>query len=285
MVAGADGSIQADFPVGIDLRPIGKDFAWWCAQAKRLDAAGYAGIWHLDYLMSARPRTQAIPESFTTLAFTAAVTSRLMLGTYVANVMNRHPAVLAKAAATFQEASGGRLILGIGIGGTGPDNEAYGIPFPPVPERVERLVEAVAVLRALWTGGPVTLEGRYYPLRDAVSYPIPEPPPPIIIGGETRAGARLAGRIGDGWTTMSLQFERDLPAYLESLSASGRERRGQRVLVAFDLPDGERLEDSLWTKAPEAEAERWRAAGADGAIVAAKTTADVDALVHAAERR
>lgn len=67
-------------------------------------------------------------------------------------------------AATLQEVSRGRLVLGIGIGGHPAEHEAYGIPFPPVPERVSRLEEAVAVLRALWSGEPVTLDSPFYPL-------------------------------------------------------------------------------------------------------------------------
>ncbi len=228
-------------------------------------------------------------EAWTTLAFTAAATSRITLGTFVANVMNRHPAVLARMAATFQEASGGRLVLGIGIGGAPSEHEAYGIPFPPIPDRVEHLKEAVAVLRALWTGGAVSLEGRHYALRDAYAYPVPVPPPPIIVGGETPAGARLAGRIGDGWTAFSETFERDLPTYLDSLGAAGRERAGQRVLVGFqwskgDWSQGRGLDESPWVHAPAEEAARWRAAGADGAIVSARTTEEVDALIAAADR-
>ena len=64
--------------------------------------------------------------------------------------------------------------------------------FPEARERAARLTEAVAVMRALWTGGPVTRSSPFYPLREAYAHPVPVPPPPIIIGGETAAGARLA---------------------------------------------------------------------------------------------
>jgi alkanesulfonate monooxygenase SsuD/methylene tetrahydromethanopterin reductase-like flavin-dependent oxidoreductase (luciferase family) len=284
------GQRAAPFPVGVNLRSIGVTVDWWQAQAVRLEAAGYAGVWSWDHFISRGTKTDPVLEAWTTLAFAAAATSRITVGTFVANVMNRHPAVLARMAATFQEASGGRLVLGIGIGGAPGEHEAYGIPFPPIPERVERLEEAVAVLRALWTGGPVSLEGRHFPLRDAYAYPVPTPPPPIIVGGETRAGARLAGRIGDGWTPFSETFERDLPTYLEALRAAGRERERQRVLVGFqwskgDWSQGRGLAESPWIHAPTEEAERWQAAGADGAIVSARTTEEVDALIGAADRR
>jgi alkanesulfonate monooxygenase SsuD/methylene tetrahydromethanopterin reductase-like flavin-dependent oxidoreductase (luciferase family) len=281
---------NAEFPVGINLRSIGVTVDWWRTQAIRLEAAGYAGVWTWDHFVSRGTRTDPVLEAWTTLAFAAAATSRITVGTFVANVMNRHPAVLARMAATFQEASGGRLVLGIGIGGHPAEHEAYGIPFPAVEERVERLEEAVAVLRALWTGGPVSLDGRFYPMRDAYAYPIPAPAPPIIIGGETTAGARLAARIGDGWTSFSPTFERDLPTYLDGLRAAGRDRARQRVLVGFqwskgDWSKGKGVADSAWVHAPAEEAARWREAGADGAVVSARTTEDVDALIGAAGRR
>jgi alkanesulfonate monooxygenase SsuD/methylene tetrahydromethanopterin reductase-like flavin-dependent oxidoreductase (luciferase family) len=279
----------ATFAIGVNLRSIGVTVDWWRAQAVRLEAAGYAGVWTWDHFISRGTRTDPVLEAWTTLAFTAAATSRITVGTFVANVMNRHPAVLARMAATFQEASGGRLVLGIGIGGAPDEHDAYGIPFPPIPERVERLEEAVAVLRALWTGGPVSLNGRHYPLKDAYAYPVPTPPPPIIVGGETPAGARLAARLGDGWTAFSETFERDFPTYLDSLRAAGRERASQRVLVGFqwakgDWSQGRGLAESPWVHAPADEAARWRAAGADGAIVSARTTEEVDALVAASDR-
>jgi alkanesulfonate monooxygenase SsuD/methylene tetrahydromethanopterin reductase-like flavin-dependent oxidoreductase (luciferase family) len=189
-------------------------------------------------------------------------------------------------ASTLQIASGGRLVLGIGIGGAPKEHEAYGIDFPAAPERVARLEEAVAVIRALWSGGPVTRDSPFYPLRDASAYPVPIPPPPIVVGGETAAGARLAGRIGDGWSAFDDNFEANLPVYLESLAASGRRREDQRVIVGFqgDWLSDESIAESPWVTAPTETWERWREAGADGAIVLARTTADVDALVEAAER-
>jgi alkanesulfonate monooxygenase SsuD/methylene tetrahydromethanopterin reductase-like flavin-dependent oxidoreductase (luciferase family) len=204
----------------------------------------------------------------------------------VANVMNRHPAVLARMASTLQIASGGRLILGIGIGGHPREHAAYGIDFPDAPERVARLEEAVAVVRALWTGGPITRPSPFYPLVEAHAWPIPDPTPRIIIGGETPAGARLAARIGDGWNTFDDTFEARLPLYLEALDAAGRRREDQHVYVGFQgewLSD-ETLVGSPWVDAPAETWARWRDAGADGAIILARTTADVDALVDAVER-
>ncbi len=202
--------------------------------------------------------------------------------TFVLNVMNRPPSIVARMAATLQEASAGRLVLGIGIGGHPAEHAAYGVPFPASPERVARLEEAVAVLRALWTGGPVTRASLYYPLEEAFAFPVPAPAPPIIVGAETPAGAALAGRIGDGWTVPAGLLLERLPVYLDALAGTGRERSTTRVLAAFDLGKGESLAGSPWVEDPAGSAVRWREAGADGAVVGARTTADVDLLVHAA---
>ena len=273
-------------PIGVSIRAIRAEPGWWLESARRLDAAGYAGVWSWDHFMGRGKSPAPVVESWTILAMAAASTSQITVGTFVANVMNRHPALLARMASTLQVASGGRLVLGIGIGGAPKEHAAYGMEFPDAPERVARLEEAVAVLRALWTGGPVSRPSPWYPLVDATALPIPEPPPPIIIGGETPAGARLAGRIGDGWSTFDDNFAQNLPLYLEALAATGRPRDEQRVLVGFQgdwLGDSD-IAETEWCREPRAAWERWREVGADGAIVLARSTEDIDALVEAVER-
>jgi alkanesulfonate monooxygenase SsuD/methylene tetrahydromethanopterin reductase-like flavin-dependent oxidoreductase (luciferase family) len=273
-------------PIGVSLRTIRAEPRWWLESARRLDEAGYDGVWAWDHFMGRGDPTVPVVENWTALAMTAGATSRIRVGSFVANVMNRHPAVLARMASTLQIASGGRLVLGIGIGGHPAEHEAYGIDFPPAQERVARLEEAVAVIRALWTGGPVTRDSPYYPLKDAYAFPVPAPAPPIIVGGETAAGARLAGRIGDGWSAFSDNFEKNLPQYLESLETAGRRREDQRVFVGFQGGDwlGDDVLAGPWLAHPRETWARWHAAGADGAIVLARTTGDVDGLVEAAGR-
>jgi alkanesulfonate monooxygenase SsuD/methylene tetrahydromethanopterin reductase-like flavin-dependent oxidoreductase (luciferase family) len=276
----------SSLPIGVCIRPIRAEPAWWLESARRLAEAGYVGVWAWDHFMGPDDRTVPVVEAWTILTATAASTSRVTVGTFVVNVMNRHPAVLARMASTLQIVSGGRLILGIGIGGNPTEHASLGIDFPPPAERVARLEEAVAVLRALWGGGPVSRPSPFYPLDDAYARPIADPPPRILIGGETRAGARLAGRLGDGWSTFDDNFEANLPAYLEALEASGRRREDQLVLVGVqgDWLDDARIAGSPWVVDPRATWERWRAAGADGAVLTAKSTEDVDALVEAVER-
>jgi alkanesulfonate monooxygenase SsuD/methylene tetrahydromethanopterin reductase-like flavin-dependent oxidoreductase (luciferase family) len=278
--------VSDGLPIGITLRSIRAEPLWWLESARRLEAAGYAGVWSWDHFMGRGDLTVPVVEGWTILSMAAAQTSRMTVAPFVINVMNRHPAVLARMASTLQIASGGRLILGIGIGGHPKEHAAYGIEFPPPPERVARLEEAVAVMRALWTGGPLTRESPFYPLTEAYARPVPTPPPPIVVGGETPAGARLAARIGDGWSTFDDTFEKHLPLYLEALEAAGRKRSDQRVYVGFqgDWLGDEDIASSPWVQAPRETWERWHAAGADGAVVLARTTEDVDALVAATDR-
>ena len=273
-------------PIGVTIRTIRAEPEWWLESARRLDEAGYAGIWAWDHFMGRGDLTVPVVENWTILAMAAARTSRITVGPFVANVMNRHPALLARMASTLHIASGGRLVLGIGIGGAPKEHAAYGMEFPEAKERAARLEEAIAVIRALWTGGPVTRESPYYPLHEAVAFPIPRAAPAIIIGGETPAGARLAGRIGDGWSTFDDNFQQNLPIYLEALESAGRSRADQQVLVGFQgewLGESD-ISKSPWVREPRAEWQRWQEIGADGAIVLARTSADVDALVEAVAR-
>jgi alkanesulfonate monooxygenase SsuD/methylene tetrahydromethanopterin reductase-like flavin-dependent oxidoreductase (luciferase family) len=275
-------------PIGVTLRSIRATPAWWLESARRLDAAGYAGLWSWDHFIGKGDRTVPVVEGWTILTAAAATTREATVGTFVINVMNRHPAVLARMASTLQDLSGGRLILGIGIGGHPDEHRALGIPFPEAPERVARLEEAIAVIRAIWAGGPISRSSPFYPLDDAVVGIGSSPPPPIVIGGETISGARLAGRLGDGWSAFEDNFERHLPAYLEALEAGGRARADQRLLVGFQgadwLGSHSSIAGSPWVEAPREAWARWHEAGADGAIVLARTTADVDALVGATDR-
>jgi len=273
-------------PIGVCLRSIRAEPGWWLESARRLDAAGYAGLWCWDHFVGKGDKTVPVVEAWTILSMAAAQTSQATVGPFVLNVMNRHPALVARMASTLQIASGGRLVLGIGIGGAPKEHEAYGIDFPAAPERVARLEEAVAVIRALWTGGPVTRPSLFYPLVEAYAHPVPDPAPRIVIGGETPAGARLAARIGDGWSTFDDTFEAHLPLYLEALEAAGRRREDQTVIVGFqaDWLGDAVFRDTPWFTDPRGTWARWREAGADGAIVLARTTDDVDALVEAVGR-
>lgn len=269
--------------VGVTVAPIGIAFERWRDAAVRIDRAGFAGIWTWDHLAS-RGSKRPILEAWTSLAALASVTSRATLGTLVTNVMVRHPAHLARVVATVHEASLGRAAVGIGIGGDPAEHDAYGLPLPAPAERVERLLETVAILRALWSGGSVTRDSPDHPLRDALAEPVLDPPPAILVAGQTREGARMAARAGEGWTTRPDLLERLLPVYRTACEAAGRSPG--RVVVGFEGPRAgiDYVAGTAWERDPEAELDAWRRRGVDDVVLTARTPADVDALERMAGR-
>jgi alkanesulfonate monooxygenase SsuD/methylene tetrahydromethanopterin reductase-like flavin-dependent oxidoreductase (luciferase family) len=271
-------------PIGVDLTAIGVPAAWWLQSARRVEAAGFRTVWSWDHFVSRGRLDDPVLECWTTLTAAAARTSTLRVGSFVSNVMNRHPAVLARIAATLADLSGGRLELGIGIGGHPAEHHAYGIPFPDAPERAARLEEAVHVLRLLFSGGPVDFDGRFYQLTAAHAFPAPKPPPRIIVGGEKAAGARLAARIGDAWTTFAGAWDDLSPVYLDALAGAGRQRSDVSVLIGLDL-DHERSADDQPLLADLAEtAAEWHERGADEIVLHWIRPQELAAVLAAGER-
>jgi G6PDH family F420-dependent oxidoreductase len=273
-------------PIGVAIGSIGATPQWWLDSARRLEAAGYRAAWCWDHFVGGGDKTVPVVEQWTILGAAAGATTSLRLGTFVTNVMNRHPAVVARMASTLQLASGGRFTLGVGIGGNPPEHRAYGIDFPEKPERADRLEEAIAVIRGLWSGGPVSRPSPFYPLTEAHAFPVPEPAPRILVGAASPRGLRIAARRGDGWAAETDDFERLLPTYDEALAAEGRTRADAWIAVGFG--SGKSGQDALpgspWIEAPREAWERWAELGANEAIVPARTTRDVDMLIEAAGR-
>jgi alkanesulfonate monooxygenase SsuD/methylene tetrahydromethanopterin reductase-like flavin-dependent oxidoreductase (luciferase family) len=285
---GAQGATprSAVLPVGVSIGSIGATPKWWLESAIRLEAAGYPAIWSWDHVVGKGDKRVPVVEQWTMLSVAAGATKTIRLGTFVTNVMNRHPALLARMASTLQEASGGRLTVGIGIGGGAPEHRAYGIDFPEPRERAARLEEAVAVIRALWTGGPVTRPSRFYPLEAAHAFPVPDPAPRLLIGAGSPAGIRIAARIGDGWAAEIDGFEQLLPGYREALAAEGHTIEDQWIALGFGggKSGEDALQDSPWVERPRDEWARWSEQGVDEVVVTARTTNDIDALVGAVDR-
>ena len=246
-------------PVGLNLSSIGVSAEWWLDAARRVEDAGLDSVWIWDHFISRGRLADPVLECWTMLAAAAVSAERLRIGSFVSNVMNRHPAVLARMAATVAELSGGRLELGVGAGGHPAEHEAYGIDFPPRPERAEHLVESIDVLRRLFEGGPVDYEGGHYRLEAAHAFPVPLPPPRIILGGETPAGARLAARHADAWTCFGRRYDELRPVFEAELQAIGRDRVDVPVLVGLEVDE---LGPSL-----EALTAGWRERGAAELIV------------------
>lgn len=276
----------ARLPIGVAIGSIGATPRWWLESARRLELAGYRTVWCWDHFVGGGDRTVPVVEQWTILAATAGSTSEIRLGTFVTNVMNRHPALVARMASTLQAASGNRLSVGIGVGGNPAEHRAYGIDFPEIGERASHLEEALAVIRALWSGGPVTRPSPYYPLTEAHAFPVPNPAPRLLVGAASPRGLRIAARLGDGWAAEIDDFERLLPSYDEALAAEGKSRRDAWIAVGFGSGRSGRdaLTDSPWVRDPRAAWEHYAAAGANEVIVPARTPNDIDALVEAAGR-
>jgi len=251
--------VSSPIPIGLNLASIGVEAAWWLRAARRVEEAGLGSAWIWDHFVSRGRRTDPVLECWSMLAAAAVRTERIRLGSFVTNVMNRHPAVLARIVATTSELSGRRLELGIGAGGHPAEHHAYGMAFPAGSERAARLDEAITLLRLLLAGGPADFEGRYYRLEDAHAFPAPVPAPRIIVAGESPVGTRLAARRGDAWTCFASRFDELLPAFEAELAEAGRRRSDVSIVVGIEVEDLGRDLDELGAS--------WHERGADELIV------------------
>ncbi len=168
------------------------DAASWQALARRAEELGYDALVVPDHLSE-----QLAPIA--ALATAAAATTRLRIGSYVFANDFRHPLILAREAATLDLLSGGRLLLGLGAGWRVADYRQLGLPYDPAGTRIERLEEAVGLVKRLLAGEEVSHEGRHYRLEGARIDPLPvqRPHPPIVLGGGGRRMLRLAAREAD----------------------------------------------------------------------------------------
>lgn len=159
------------------------------AAALRAEAAGFRSFVRSDhYLGFGVPGLPGPTDSWITLAGLARETTRITLGTMVSSATFRLPGPFAVTVAQVDAMSGGRVVLGIGTGWSEDEHHAYGIPFPPLGERFDRLTEQLQILTGMWTtpvGDHFSFEGRHYTVRDspALPKPVQRPHPPIIIGG------------------------------------------------------------------------------------------------------
>jgi probable F420-dependent oxidoreductase len=172
--------------------PPGADASSWMQLARRAEDLGYDLLTvadHFDDQLAPIPAVMAA----------ATATTTLRVGTMVLSNDYRHPAVLAKEAATIDVLSGGRLELGLGAGWMRADYEQAGLRFAPARERIDRLAEAVMVIKRLLGGGTVDFEGEHYTVRGlrGTPEPVQRPHPPILIGGGGRRLLTLAAREAD----------------------------------------------------------------------------------------
>lgn len=187
------------------------DFEKLAKVAEDCERLGYDSIWAYDHLAPYWTRRGQAFECWTLLAAIAQRTKKIKLGSLVTNVNLRNPALLAKITSSLDNLSDGRLILGLGTGDRMSRSEllSYGYSFASVDERVERLREAVLILKAMWTKDQATFEGRYHRVLNAVNYPKPiqKPHPPIWIGGKHPKILDVVAEMADGWNYWEIRRE------------------------------------------------------------------------------
>ena len=247
----------------------------WRRLARAAEDGGFEALFRSDHLtgLFGDPKRAAL-DTWASLTWLASSTSRIRFGPLVCPLTFHHPALLAKRAAAVAELAGGRFDLGIGAGWHEGEHAMFGIPFPGLKERMDRLECGARAIRALWQGRPVTLEQPYYPLRDAESYPLPPGGRvPLVIGGrgEKRALPIIAA-CADEWNTTRITLD-EYPAKRERLDGLCRAAKRdpatirRSLMVPYIVGRDARERDArlvnarrIFPRVPENEA-AWRAAG------------------------
>src|SRR5437660_5819464 len=167
--------------------------AEWAKQARTIESLGYSTLFMPDHFVD----TELAP--MVALSFAAAATDTLHIGMLVLGNDYKHPAVVAKEAATLDVLSGGRLEFGLGAGWMTADYAALGLPYDSPGTRIARLGEALAVIKGAWGDGAFDLSGDHYRITayDGLPKPLQRPRPPIVVGGGGPKVLRLAGREAD----------------------------------------------------------------------------------------
>ena len=229
---------KALFSVGGSSGLVWSDFLEIC---QTCDDLGYHGFYPSDHLMLIqRGRGSNLRlEGLTVMAAMSGHTKNLRLGMLVINNNFRHPVITAKMINTIDHASGGRVEMGIGSGNIPAEFEAHGIPWPKFSERLDRLDEALDVMKALWTEEPASYEGKYYQLRDAPMEPKPvqKPYPPIIIGGTGERTMRVAAKHADDYNQITAlrQAEANIAKFKTICAEEGRDPAGMRFSIQIPI--------------------------------------------------
>jgi probable F420-dependent oxidoreductase len=229
--------------------------------AQEAERLGYHSLWVLQRLLFPvapqndyppmagqpwPPAFESVADPIVSLAFVAAATSRIRLGTSVLVMPYYTPVMLAKQLATLDRVSGGRLDVGLGIGWSRDEYDAVGVPYDD--RRGRRADEFLACLKAIWTEDPVEFHGEFYRVPRAFVRPRPVqvPHPPITVGGFGLAAVRRAVRLGDGFAGGGMPFDRVAPQIQEMRLAAERAGRDPARLQVvcrgtfrpFDAPQG-----------------------------------------------
>ena len=228
--------------------------------AKAAEDAGFDLVTVMDHFYQIRgigPETEPMMEAYSTLSALATQTSRVKLGTLVTGVTYRNPALLAKQVTTLDVISKGRAILGIGAAWNEDEHKGYGIEFPPIGKRMDRLDEALTIAKLMFTQDRPSFEGTYYKIDRALNVPRPVQPggPKILIGGtgERRTLRLLAqhGDIGHWFGGPIEELNRKKQIFIEHCEAVKRDPSqvlltlGVGLVLAENEKDGKAILESL----------------------------------------
>lgn len=230
------------FSVGLPQNVTGDDPRVVAAYAARAEALGFDGLWALDSALGGPTGHAPLLDGPHLLSHAAAVTERVRLGVAVIVMGRRQPALLARELATIDRLSGGRLVVGVGLGA--PETERVAALGFPTDRRVRRLTEGVAVMRALWASDEASHDGELWRFDGARVEPKPvqRPGPPVWFGAGREPALRRAARLGDGWIGSGSSSVEDFAAQAavvrRALEEEGRDRArfaiAKRVYVAVE---------------------------------------------------
>jgi probable F420-dependent oxidoreductase len=254
-------------PIALGLLPpyrlgVASDPAWMAAFARHADEAGFESLLAVEHVAvpvgyeSRYPYSDTgrmplpddceLPDPLDLLAWIAAQTTRLRLGTGILVLPEHHPVQLAKRCATIDRLSGGRLFLGVGVGWMREELEAVGIDPD---ERGSRTDEAIDALRVLWREDEVSFAGQHFSFGPLRSHPKPlQPSIPILVGGHSRAAARRAGERGDGYFPLGLSGHALDERWREVQGfalAAGRDPASVRLTMGGLLGDDDAVTDAI----------------------------------------
>lgn len=231
-------------------------------------------------------------EAYLSFVIAARETSNIRFGPMVSPVTFRSPVDVGRMAAQIDLLSGGRFVMGLGAGWNEPEHTAYGIPFPPIKERFERLEEAIQVMQRLWSPGPGSFEGQYFQLRDADCLPKPSAGrPPVLIGGSgEKRTLKLVARYASEWNAVNLSPDvyRQKSAVLEQHCADEERDPAtiRRSMMAFAVigPDTATIDRStekvieFWGAKPGVSLEEYRQSLRKRGIIVGNKQEVIDAL-------
>lgn len=241
---------------------------------------GYESLWVGEHVVAPSPRVPPSPidpthpmlDPMVALAFIAAVTERVKIATGIVILPQRNPLVLAKQVASLDVLSGGRLLLGLGVGYLEPEFRAVGVPLA---DRGRRSTEYLEAMRQLWNSPEPAYEGAYVAFSGVDAYPRPVQPsgPPIVIGGLSAAGYRRAVKLGNGWYGWGLTVEKTaevLAGLVAAATTVDRPSALGRLEITVTPPQGAEIDP--------ATAARYAELGVDRLVVNPPAGADIETV-------